>query len=143
FMLGADFLRGLDQLRAFSLTFDLLIFPRQLPAAREVVARFPEQPFVLDHLAKPAIKQGKLEPWATEIRALARHPNVSCKLSGLVTEADHQNWREDDLHPYLDIAAEAFGLERLMIGSDWPVCLLAASYERTLKTVMTWAQKFS
>ena len=143
FMLGAEFLRGLGRLQAFGLAYDLLIFPRQLPAASEVVARFPEQPFVLDHLAKPAIKQGKLEPWATEIRALARHPNVLCKLSGLVTEADHEHWREEELDPYLDIAAEAFGPDRLMMGSDWPVCLLAANYERTMASVMTWAQKFS
>jgi L-fuconolactonase len=143
FMLGAEFLRGLGQLRTLGLTYDLLIFPKQLPSVREVVARFPEQPFVLDHLAKPAIKQRKLEPWATEIRALAQHPNVFCKLSGLVTEADHRHWLEDDLRSYLDVAAEAFGPARLMIGSDWPVCLLAAGYERTMEVVMTWAQKFS
>lgn len=143
FMLGADFLRGLGQLQAFSLTYDLLIFPKQLPAAREVAARFPKQSFVLDHIAKPAIKERRFEPWASEIRELARHPNVFCKLSGLVTEADHQQWREDDLLPYLDVVAEAFGPARLMIGSDWPVCLLAASYERTMNVVTTWARKFS
>lgn len=143
FMLGADFLRGLGQLRDFGLTYDLLIFPKQLPAAREVVARFPEQAFVLDHVAKPAIQRRELEPWATEIHALARHPNVGCKLSGMVTEADHRHWREAELHPYLDVVAEAFGPARLMIGSDWPVCLPAASYERTMRAVMTWAQKFS
>ena len=143
FMLGADFLRGLGQLQSFGLTYDLLIFPRQLPAAREVVARFPKQPFVLDHIAKPAINERSFEPWTSEIRDLARHPNVFCKLSGLVTEADHQHWREGDLLPYLDVVAEAFGPARLMIGSDWPVCLLAASYERTLNVVTTWARKFS
>jgi L-fuconolactonase len=143
FMLGAEFLRGLGQLHAFGLTYDLLILPRQLPAACEVTARFPAQPFVLDHLAKPFIKQRELEPWAADIRTLAQHPNVFCKLSGLVTEADREHWQSDDLHPYLDVAAEAFGPARLMIGSDWPVCLLAASYERTMKAVMTWAQKFS
>lgn len=142
FMLGAEFLRGLSQLRGFGLTYDLLIFPKQLPAAREVVARFPEQPFVLDHIAKPPIARSEFEPWATEIRALARHPNVYCKLSGLVTEADHQHWREEDLHPYLDVVAEAFGPVRLMIGSDWPVCLLAANYERAMQAVITWAQRF-
>lgn len=143
FMLGMEFLRGLGQLHAFGLTFDLLILPKQLPAAREVVARFPEQAFVLDHLAKPAIKQSELEPWATEIRALARHSNVCCKLSGLVTEADHHHWREADLRPYLEVVAEAFGPARLMIGSDWPVCLLAASYQRAMEAVMKWAGKFS
>ena len=143
FMLGAEFLRGLSQLRDFGLTYDLLIFPKQLPVAREVVARFPEQAFVLDHIAKPPIQRREHEPWATEIRALARHPNVCCKLSGLVTEADHQHWREDDLWPYLDVIAETFGPARLMIGSDWPVCLLASSYQRTMQAMMTWTQKFS
>jgi len=143
FMLGAEFQRGLAQLNFHGLTYDLLIFPKQLPAACAVVARLPEQRFVLDHLAKPAIKSHQLEPWATEIRKLARHPNVLCKLSGLVTEADHRQWRENDLTQYLEVVAEAFGPARLMIGSDWPVCLLAASYERTLNAVMTWAQEFS
>jgi L-fuconolactonase len=143
FLLGADFVRGLAQLRAFDLTYDLLIFPKQLPAAREVVARFPEQPFVLDHAAKPAIKARTLEPWATEIRALARHPNVYCKLSGLVTEADHAQWQGDDLRPHLEVVLDAFGPARLMIGSDWPVCLLAGSFERTMNAVMHWAEQLS
>jgi L-fuconolactonase len=107
------------------------------------VTRFPQQQFVLDHIAKPAIKARQLEPWATQIRELARHPNVFCKLSGLVTETDHRNWREEDLIPYLDVVAGAFGPARLMIGSDWPVCLLAAGYERTMNVVLDWAQKFS
>lgn len=143
FMLGAEFLRGVGQLRSFGLTYDLLVFPRQLPAASEVVSRFPQQQFVLDHIAKPSIKERRLEPWLTEIRDLARLPNVFCKLSGLVTEADHQHWREEDLLPYLDVVAEAFGPARLMIGSDWPVCLLAANYERTMNVVSAWAKKFS
>ena len=143
FMLGEEFLRGVRQLRAYSLTYDLLIFPRQLPAASEVVSRFPQQQFVLDHIAKPSIKDRRLEPWLTEIRDLAQYPNVACKLSGLVTEADHQHWREEDLLPYLDIVTEAFGPARLMIGSDWPVCLLAGDYARTLNVVLSWAKKFS
>jgi len=143
FMLGAEFLRGLGQFQPFGLTYDLLIFPKHLPAACEVVARFPKQRFVLDHIAKPAIRARQLEPWATQIRELAQHPNVFCKLSGLVTEADHQHWRESDLLPYLDVVAEAFGPGRLMIGSDWPVCLLAASYELTMNVVLNWARKFS
>lgn len=143
FMLGAEFLRGLGQLSSFGLAYDLLIFPKQLPAACEVVARFPGQQFVLDHIAKPAIQERRLEPWARQIRELARHPNVFCKLSGLVTEADHQHWREADLLPYLDVVAEAFGPARLMMGSDWPVCLLAASYKRTMNVVLTWAKQFS
>lgn len=143
FLLGAEFLRGLGQLRGFGLRYDLLIFPRQLAAACEVVARFPEQPFVLDHLAKPGIKQRQFEPWTTDLRRLARLPNVCCKLSGLVTEAHHQAWRESELIPYLDFAAEVFGPARLMIGSDWPVCLLASGYERTMNAVWDWARKFT
>lgn len=143
FMLGAEFLRGLGQLHSSGLTYDLLIFPKQLPAACEVVARFPEQQFVLDHIAKPVIKSRQIEFWAQQIRELARHPNVFCKLSGLVTEANHQHWREADLVPYLDVVAEAFGPSRLMIGSDWPVCLLASNYERAMNVVLNWARKFS
>lgn len=143
FMLGEEFLRGLGQLHSFGLSYDLLVFPKQLPAACEIAGRFPNQRFVLDHIAKPAITERRLEPWAEQIRELARRQNVFCKLSGLVTEADHQRWRESDLLPYLDVVAEAFSPARLMIGSDWPVCLLAASYERTMNVVLTWAKQLS
>lgn len=129
FMLRPAFLRGLTQLRQFDLTYDLLIYPRQLTAALEVVRRFPEQPFVLDHGAKPLIKAGILSPWREQIRELASHPNVCCKVSGLITEADPQAWKPGDLRPYLDALAESFGPGRLMFGTDWPVCLLAGSYE--------------
>jgi len=115
-------------LKQFGLTYDLLIYPRQLPAALEVVQRFPEQPFVLDHLAKPRIKDRVLSPWKEEIRELAAFPNVFCKVSGMVTEADWRGWKPEDLTPYLEVVSEAFGEDRLMVGSDWPVCLLAASY---------------
>ncbi len=130
FMLGAEFQRGIAQLQHSGLTYDLLIFPSQLPAAISLVARFPEQPFVLDHLAKPPIKSGTLSPWREQIRELAQAPNVMCKMSGLITEADHARWKSEDFTPYLDVVAEAFGEERLMYGSDWPVCLLAGSYDR-------------
>jgi len=143
FMLGEEFLRGLGQLHSFGLSYDLLVFPKQLPAACKIAGRFPNQRFVLDHIAKPAITERRLEPWAEQIRELARRQNVFCKLSGLVTEADHQRWRESDLLPYLDVVAEAFSPARLMIGSDWPVCLLAASYERTMNVVLTWAKQLS
>ncbi len=128
FLIRPDFMRGISLLREFGLTYDLLVFPRQLPAAIELVRRFPEQSFVLDHIAKPPIKQGVLSPWREWIRELAQAPNVMCKLSGLVTEADHARWRPSDFGPYLDVVMEAFGPDRLMYGSDWPVCLLAASY---------------
>lgn len=131
FLLGAEFQRGIGHLHGFGLTYDLLIFPSQLPAAIELVRRFPAQPFVLDHIAKPPIKAGALSPWREQIRELAQAPNVLCKVSGLITEAHHTAWQPADFTPYLDIVAEAFGPERLMYGSDWPVCLLAGSYERT------------
>ena len=138
FMLRPDFQRGIAMLRRFGLTYDLLIFPRQLPAAIALAERFPEQPFVLDHLAKPQIKDRALSPWREQIRQLAKLPNVSCKVSGLVTEADWQSWRADDFKLYLDVAFEAFGSERLMFGSDWPVCLLAGSYERVFELVQDY-----
>jgi L-fuconolactonase len=132
FLLGDAFVRGLQSLPAFGLTYDLLLYPSQLPAAIELVAQLPEQPFVLDHLAKPRIKTwtnpADRQSWRHDIEALARHKNVCCKLSGLVTEAAWRQWRPADFAAYLDIALSAFGPDRLMFGSDWPVCLLAADY---------------
>jgi len=129
FILGAAFMDGIRRLPEFGLRYDLLVFPRQLPATLRFVERFPGQPFVLDHIAKPFIKDGVLDPWRQHIRALASFPNVVCKVSGMVTEADHARWTPDDFKPYLDVVVEAFGPRRLMFGSDWPVCRLAASYE--------------
>ena len=128
FLVGTQFMRGIAQLAEFNLTYDLLVFPHQLPAAIELVRLFPAQPFVLDHLAKPAIQSGALSPWREHLRELARLPNVECKLSGMVTEANRSGWRPADFTPYLEIVCEAFGPDRLMYGSDWPVCLLAADY---------------
>ena len=135
FMLGADFLRGIGELRAHKLTYDILIVPRQLPAAIALVKRFPEQPFVLDHIAKPPIKAGTFSPWREQIRELAKSPNVLCKVSGMVTEADAKGWKPADFRPYLDVVFEAFGEDRLMYGSDWPVCLLAAEYAQVFALV--------
>ncbi|MFM8706720.1 MAG: amidohydrolase family protein [Planctomycetia bacterium] len=128
FLLGAAFVRGLAQLRRFGLVYDLLLYPRQLPAAVELVARLPDQPFVLDHLAKPGIKAGAMQPWRADIERLAKHPHVACKISGLVTEAAWRGWKRSDFTPYLEIALDAFGPKRLLFGSDWPVCLVAADY---------------
>jgi L-fuconolactonase len=128
FMLREDFRRGIGLLHPFGLTYDLLVYPKQLPAAIEVVREFPEQAFVLDHLAKPLIKDGTLSPWREQIRELAASPNVFCKVSGMVTEARWHAWNPADFRPYLDAAFEAFGPDRLMYGSDWPVALLSASY---------------
>ncbi len=130
FLLRDEFQRGIEVLGRFDLTYDILIHPRHLEAAQKLVQRFPDQRFVLDHIAKPTIASGALEPWATEIRTLAASPNVACKVSGLVTEAAPQAWNSQDIYPYLDVVFEAFGADRLMFGSDWPVCRLAAdSYE--------------
>lgn len=135
FLLGDSFLHGIGKLATFGLTYDLLLYPQQLPAAAEFVGRFPEQPFVLDHLAKPRIKAGELDPWRQDLKALAAHGNVLCKLSGMVTEAAWQGWKRADFIPYLEVALETFGPKRLMIGSDWPVCTLAAGYPDTIGIV--------
>jgi L-fuconolactonase len=120
---------GLRTLAAQGLTYDLLVRPHQLPAAIAAVRAVPQLTFVLDHAGKPPIASGALQPWASLIRELAAEPNVFCKLSGLVTEADPVAWAPDDLHPYADVVLDAFGPSRVMFGSDWPVCLLASSYE--------------
>lgn len=133
FLARDEFVQGIAQLRRFAFTYDILIYPRQLPAAIELVSRVPEQLFVINHLAKPEIKARKTEPWAQHIRQLSQNKNVFCKLSGLVTEADLRKWQQFDFRPYLDVALEAFGPERLLFGSDWPVCLLAASYEQVVR----------
>lgn len=128
FLLGEAFVRGVGRLARHGLTYDLLLYPQQLPAAVELATRLPEQPFVLDHLAKPRIRTGEIDSWRRDIRALARHPHVCCKVSGLVTEAAWRGWKPAEFTPYLDTVLEAFGPSRLMFGSDWPVCLLAAEY---------------
>jgi L-fuconolactonase len=128
FLLGEEFVRGLRRLEPLGLTYDLLVFPHQLPAAVALAGLLPEQPFVLDHLAKPRIKAGELGAWRRDLEALARHTNVCCKVSGLVTEAHWRAWTPAQFTPYLDVALQAFGPDRLMVGSDWPVCLLAAEY---------------
>jgi L-fuconolactonase len=140
FLLAADLQRGIGALHQFGLTYDLLVFPKQLPAAIELVRKFPDQPFVLDHIAKPPIKVGTLAPWREQIRELAKATNVLCKVSGLVTEADHTTWQGDDFKPYLEVIFDAFGEDRLMFGSDWPVCLLAGSYDRVFKLVDDYAR---
>ncbi len=135
FLLRPEFLRGVSILEEFDLAYDILIYAKHLPVAAEFVQRFPRQRFVLDHLAKPPIKSGSLHPWAEGVHNLAAFPNVSCKLSGLVTEADWSQWKPEDIAPYLHVAFEAFGPQRLMIGSDWPVCTGAASYGHAMGVV--------
>jgi L-fuconolactonase len=135
FMLDPAFQNGIRYLKDFNFSYDILIYPKQLPAAIRLAENHPDQVFVLDHMAKPFIKDRKIEPWAAHILELAKNPNVACKLSGIITEADHQNWKADDCAPYMDVVFESFGVERLMFGSDWPVCLLAGTYEQVVMLV--------
>ncbi|MCC2548703.1 amidohydrolase family protein [Hymenobacter sp. BT175] len=142
-LLTPAFRRGIGVLTRHSFTFDLLILPDQLPYAAELAAAFPDQPFVLDHLAKPFIKAGTLEPWRQELGKLAAHENVFCKVSGLVTEADWAVWQPGDFRPYLDAAFEAFGPRRLLFGSDWPVCTVAGDYGQVHALVADYLSSFS
>jgi L-fuconolactonase len=135
YMAREDFNTGVALLGPYSLTYDLLILQHQLPAAIKFVDRHPNQPMVLDHLAKPLIASHEIEPWRAQILELARRPHVSCKLSGMVTEANFHNWTIEDLQPYVETALEAFGPDRLLFGSDWPVCTVASSYKRWLDVV--------
>lgn len=143
FMLREDFSRGLAALRAYDLTYDILIFPRHLPVACQVVAQYPDQPFVLDHIAKPFIGDRVIDPWAEGIQRLAAFPNVYCKASGLVTEADWQRWQPVDLRPYLDTVFEAFGPKRIMFGSDWPVCTVAGTYAEVAHVIYDYVEHLS
>lgn len=138
FLLRPEFCRGLSLLAGFGLAYDLLIYSRHLAVAAELAARFPEQRFVLDHLAKPEVRRGEIRSWQEGLQQLAACPNVWCKLSGLVTEADWGAWTPAQLRPYLDVAFECFGAGRLMIGSDWPVCTLAADYARAMAVVVEY-----
>jgi L-fuconolactonase len=135
FMLRPAFCRGISLLEDLNLTYDILIYPRHLPAAAEVVARFGRQRFVLDHLAKPSIRSADIDEWEEGLRRLADFPHVFCKLSGLVTEADWTSWTPGQIRPYLDVAFDCFGANRLLFGSDWPVCTVAADYGRTVSLI--------
>jgi L-fuconolactonase len=143
FILGADFNRGVSVLKDFGLVYDILIFERQLAASIEFVDRHPQQVFVLDHIAKPRIGDGAIEPWRANIRELARRKNVFCKASGMVTEADWKTWNKEQLRPYFDTVLEAFGPKRLMFGTDWPVCLAASGYSRWVEVVREFAAGLS
>jgi len=135
YILREDFNRGIKLLKDFDLRYDLLIFERHLPQAIQFVDRHPNQIFILDHTAKPRIREGVISPWRENLTELARRENVFCKLSGLVTEATWQSWTEADLDPYLQVVLTAFGAKRLMFGSDWPVMLLSSAYKRWVDTV--------
>lgn len=143
FMLQPAFMRGVKALAEFNFTYDLLIVEQQLPVALQFISYIPEVKVVIDHIAKPDIAGKSISPWQENIRSLAQYPNVYCKISGMVTEADLQNWQAADFTPYLDTVTEAFGSDRLMIGSDWPVCQLAADYGQVMQVVNTYFQAFS
>lgn len=143
FLLQPDFLRGISQLEEFNLAYDILIYTRHLPIAAEFVSRFPRQRFVLDHLAKPPIRSAEIELWERGLREVASFSNVFAKLSGLVTEADWHGWKPEDFQPYLDVAFECFGPGRLMMGSDWPVCTVAASYQHTVNLINDYLRRFT
>ena len=143
FLARADVAHGIGLLSEFGLTYDILVYPAQLPATLALVEKLPDSRFVMDHIAKPRIREGKVEPWATYMRELALHENVWCKVSGLVTEADWTRWSHEEIRPYLDVVFEAFGPGRLMFGSDWPVCLLAANYREVCDLVGNYAGFFS
>ena len=143
FMQREDFLRGISLLQSFSFTYDILIFPDQLPFTEKFVKRFPEQKFIIDHLAKPFIKKGDLDEWKRAMEKIAASPNVFCKISGMVTEADWHQWKKEDFKPYLDTVVTAFGTGRIVYGSDWPVCLVAASYQQQLEIVEDYFSSFS
>ncbi len=135
FMLRPAFCRGISLLEDLNLTYDILIYPGQLPLAAELAARFRRQRFVLDHLAKPEIRAAEIRAWERDLRRLAECPHVVCKLSGLVTEADWTRWTPAQIRPYLDVAFDCFGAHRLLVGSDWPVCTVAADYVRTISVI--------
>ena len=128
FMLRPEFLRGIELLGKYDLCYDILIFPHQLGAALELVKKFPNQKFVIDHIAKPYIKDGFFEGWAVMMREIAKHQNVYCKISGMITEAGYKTWTTEQVHPYMKLVLESFGAGRVMYGSDWPVCLVAGNY---------------
>lgn len=143
FLLSVDFQKGISTLSQFKLPYEILIFPNQLESAIQMVNQFPDQEFILDHIAKPYIKKQILQPWKSLIHELAKAPNVSCKISGLITEADLKNWEAGQIEPYLDVVFNAFGEDRVLFGSDWPVCLLAGGYDEVVSLVSNYTVDFS
>jgi L-fuconolactonase len=143
FLLRDDFCRGVREAADRGLTYDILVYPKQLDAAIQFADRFEDAPLVLDHLAKPYIAKKELEPWATKIKALAERPNVACKISGMVTETNWDEWKKDEFHPYLDVCFEAFGEDRLIYGSDWPMCELAGGYMKMAAVTADYASRVS
>ena len=142
-MLKTEFLRGIRAMQEYNYTYDILIYPDQLKFTKEFVAQFPRQKFVVDHLAKPYIKSKKIKEWKKDITEVAEHQNVFCKISGFVTEADLKNWKKEDFIPYFDVVVNSFGIDRIMFGSDWPVCLLGGSFEEISGLVKEYVSSFT
>ncbi|MGB5434496.1 MAG: amidohydrolase family protein [Maribacter sp.] len=143
FLLRPDFMRGISHLEKYGYTYDILIFPHQLGATLEFVKRFPNQRFVIDHMGKPYIKDGFFDGWAILMKEIAKHENVYCKLSGMITEADFNSWTPEQIIPYMNVVLEVFGPDRLMYGSDWPVCLVAGNYARVKQLVINFITDLS
>mgnify|MGYP001825132274 FL=1 len=141
FMLRKDFQNGIRHLAEFGLTYDILVYPNQLAAAVLLSRAFPEQKFVLDHIAKPGISEGLDDQWVNNIKELALNPNVSCKVSGMVTETTNFQWQQEDFYPFIDVVLDAFGWRRIMYGSDWPVCLLGGNYKEVITIVKDYISK--
>lgn len=143
FMLRPAFMNGISLLANHNFTYDILIFTDQIKFAEELVIAFPNQKFVIDHIAKPDIKNAQITDWKRDISAIAKHENVYCKISGMVTEADFINWKNEDFTPYLDVVFEAFGAKRVLYGSDWPVCNVAGGYKKALNMLEDYTEKLS
>ena len=143
FILKPEFQRGITALQVYGFTYDILIYPQHLPVIPDLIRGGNEQKFILDHLAKPNIKNGTSATWAADLKKLAFHKNVFCKLSGMVTEADHKTWKKEDIYPYMDKVLEFFGPERLLFGSDWPVCRLAASYGQVCDLMNAYLERLT
>lgn len=142
FLLDEKFKRGISLLSKYQFTYDLLVRTGHLPAAIQLIKEFPDQRFVIDHLAKPNIRLNQLTDWKEGLESIAQYPNVYCKVSGFCTEADWQNWEAEDITPYLDVVFKLFGPDRVMFGSDWPVCLLAGGYQKTVRVLEAYVTQF-
>ncbi len=142
-IISNQFIRGVFAMNNYDLVYELLVFPDQLRYVEQFVKHFPEQVFVLNHLGKPLIKSGEIRLWKEMFVALSKHENVYCKISGMVTEANWNNWNYADLQPYMDVVFSSFGIDRVMFGSDWPVCNLAGNYQKVMSVPEQWVSKLS
>lgn len=143
FMLQPSFMKGVSKLKTYGFTYDILIFAAHLPYTLKFIKNLPDQAFVIDHIAKPNIAKEEIETWEKQLKEVARFENVYCKISGMVTESDWHNWQKEDFTKYLDVVVNAFGTKRILYGSDWPVCTLAATYEKQFAIVKEYFSSFS